>query len=59
MSCGGNPERLKKMAEMEAAKKKKLADQKEEEEMKALFKAVSNQKVEKGADPKTVFCQFF
>jgi len=59
VQCGGNPERLKKMAEMEAAKKKKLADQKEEEEIKALFKAVSTQKVEKGADPKTVFCQFF
>jgi len=59
VQCGGNPKRLKKMAEMEAAKKKKLADQKEEEEIKALFKAVSTQKVEKGADPKTVFCQFF
>jgi len=59
VSCGGNPERLKKMADMEAAKKKKLADQEAEDEIKKLFNAVSSQKVEKGADPKTIFCQFF
>jgi len=55
----GDPERRKREAEMEAAKQKKLKEEKENEELKKLFKAVPTQKVEKGADPKTIFCQFF
>jgi len=59
VKSGGDPERRKREAEMEAARQKKLKEEREAEEIKKLFKAVPNQKVEKGADPKTIFCQFF
>lgn len=46
-----NPENAKKLD-----KEKKLKDQKE---LAMLFKPVQVQKVEKGADPKSVVCAFF
>lgn len=57
VKTGGDPRLLKLEAERAAEKKKKEEEKKAEEERLLLIRPV--QKVEAGADPKSVFCAFF
>jgi len=59
VKAGGNQETRKLELQREKEKAKKLADQKEAEELKSLFKPIATQKVLDGVDPKSVFCAFF
>ena len=60
VKSGGTPA-AKKLEDMKRLEKeKKEADLKKEKEMQALFKPVQAvQKVEIGADPKSILCAFF
>nr|CAG4650431.1 EOG090X0C5B [Sida crystallina] len=57
VKCGGTVNAKKLEEEKKLAKEKKEAEEKAKKEMANLFKPV--QKVEKGADPKSILCAFF
>ncbi|CAB3388117.1 Hypothetical predicted protein [Cloeon dipterum] len=52
---GGNPSNRK----LDDAKKAELEKKKKEDTLGLLFKPVATQKIEKGADPKSILCAFF
>ncbi len=60
VKSGGTPA-AKKLEDMKRLEKeRKEAELKKEKEMQSLFKPVQAvQKVEKGADPKSILCAFF
>ena len=57
---GGSSEAKKAEEKKRLEKEKKEAELKQQKEMQDLFKPVQTvQKIEKGADPKSVLCAFF